>query len=121
MKSRAVSNSALCFLEPIQRAFSCPSTFVLGKPAQVRYAEAGEFFGIAFSRFTPPVQIALQQAAAAVLCIDVGMRRPLHRPGCLCRPSHRHFVNHSRSGDCLQSVPTQHDGESCQFFPKRRP
>jgi hypothetical protein len=47
------------------------------------------------------------------------MRRPVHRPGCLCRPSH--FVSHSRSGDCLQSVPTQHDGESCQLFPKRRP
>jgi hypothetical protein len=52
-----------------------PSTFTLGKLAQIRYPEAGEFFGIIFSLFRSPVQIA-----GAVLCVDVRMRRPVHRP-----------------------------------------
>ncbi|MGY3574560.1 hypothetical protein ACVMB1_001764 [Bradyrhizobium sp. USDA 4504] len=123
MKSLAASNWALCFRRPsARRTSSRPSTFVFGRLVQVGYPEAGEIFGIALSLFPSPVQIALEQAAAAVVNVNVRVRRPVHDPGRLCRPSHRDFVDHPHApSDRIQSLPTQRDGKSFQFSPNLRP
>src|SRR3569832_2183732 len=114
MKSRAASNLGLYSHEPrLRRASSCPLTFVFGKLVQVGYPEAGEFFGNALSLFPSPVQMALEQAAAAILNADVRVCRPVHGPGRLRRPSHSDFVDHLT----LQttSLPTRRDGECFPF------
>src|SRR6478735_2589031 len=98
MKSRAASNWASCFRGPrALRASSWPSTFVSRKPLQVGYPEASEFFGIALARFRPAVEVALQQAAPAVVRIDLGVLRPIHRPGGLHGVLQDDFVDHTHS------------------------
>ncbi len=64
---------------------------------QVGESEACEFFGIACSGVPSPLQVPLKEAAAAVPSIDVRASRPVHRPDRLCRPSHRHVVDHPRA------------------------
>lgn len=64
---------------------------------QVGESEAGKFFGIALSLFPSPMQATLKEAAAAVLNVDLRVRRMVHRPSRLCRPSHHDFVDHSRA------------------------
>jgi hypothetical protein len=95
-----------------------PSTFTLGKLAQIRYPEAGEFFGIIFSLFRSPVQIA-----GAVLCVDVRMRRPVHRPAvvsaALLTATSSTILNSSTA--CIQSLATQRRLESFRFLPMLRP
>ena len=98
MKSRAASMPVSCFREPLApRAFLWPPTFVSSKPLQVSYPEASEFFGIALSRFRPAVEVALQKAAPAVMRIDLGVPRPIHRPGGLCSVLQEDFVDHTHS------------------------
>jgi hypothetical protein len=98
MKSRAASNWVSCFRGPrALRASSRPSTSVSRKPLQVGYPEASEFFGIPLARFRPPVEVALQQAAPAVVRIDLGVPRPVHRPGGLRGVLQDDFVDHAHS------------------------
>lgn len=66
-------------------------------PLQVGYSEACELFAIACARFRPAVEVTLQQAAPAVVRIDLGVPRPIHRPGGLRGVLQDDFVDHTHS------------------------
>ena len=45
-------------------------TFLVGKPREIGYAEAGQLLDLAAMRFPPHAQMTLKQAATAVRIID---------------------------------------------------
>jgi hypothetical protein len=110
---------ASCFRGPRGlRASSRPSTFVSRKPLQVGYPQASEFFRIGLPHSRPAVEMTLQQAAPAIVRIDLWVPRPVHRPGGLCGVLQDEFIDHALpSADRTQSLPTQGTPKSFRFFP----
>lgn len=75
---------------------------------QIGYPEAGEFFGIALALFPSPDQMAFQQASSTVGYLDIGMPRPVHRPGSLSGSLQDGVVHDAFSGHQFIAANSRH-------------